>query len=77
MRDGAGEQERGEHPDVTPGGNTTSARYASRGLLSTFHSPREGQRVAFAFEKLLVYQKAVDMADGVCSRTRDFPRGYL
>jgi len=32
--------------------------------------------MAFAFEKLLVYQKAVDMADGVCSRARDFPRGY-
>jgi four helix bundle protein len=32
--------------------------------------------VAFAFEKLLVYQKAVDFADEVCRRTESFPRGY-
>jgi len=33
--------------------------------------------VAFAFEKLHVYQKAVGFADGVCTLTRDFPRGYF
>jgi four helix bundle protein len=32
--------------------------------------------VAFAFEKLLVYQKAVDFADSVCTATENFPRGY-
>ena len=31
--------------------------------------------MAFAFEKLLVYQKAVAFADAVCSLTRGFPRG--
>ena len=30
----------------------------------------------FAFEKLHVYQKAVDFADAVCSITEGFPRGY-
>ena len=33
--------------------------------------------MAFAFEKLLVYQKAVDFADAACSLTRGFPRGYF
>ena len=32
--------------------------------------------MAFAFEKLLVYQKSVDFADQICSRTENFPRGY-
>ena len=32
--------------------------------------------MAFSFEKLLVYQKAVDFADTVCSITEQFPRGY-
>ncbi|MBY0587091.1 four helix bundle protein [bacterium] len=32
--------------------------------------------MAFAFEKLLVYQKAVDFADTICSATESFPRGY-
>jgi four helix bundle protein len=32
--------------------------------------------VAFTFEKLLVYQKAVDFADADCQRTEQFPRGY-
>jgi four helix bundle protein len=32
--------------------------------------------VAFSFEKLLVYQKAVDFADEICGRTEQFPRGY-
>jgi four helix bundle protein len=29
----------------------------------------------FAFEKLLVYQKAIDFADRICKLTDDFPRG--
>ena len=32
--------------------------------------------MAFAFEKLLVYQKALDFADHVASLTQGFPRGY-
>jgi four helix bundle protein len=32
--------------------------------------------MAFAFEKLLVYQKAVDFADAVCATTEGFTRGY-
>ena len=30
----------------------------------------------FMFENLLVYQKAVDFADRIASRTETFPRGY-
>lgn len=32
--------------------------------------------MAFAVEKLLVYQKAIDFADQVCARTERFSRGY-
>jgi four helix bundle protein len=32
--------------------------------------------MAFMFENLQVYQKAVDFADGIASRTETFPRGY-
>ncbi|WP_088253169.1 four helix bundle protein [Fimbriiglobus ruber] len=32
--------------------------------------------MAFAFEKLIVYQKAIDFADRVCQLTEQFPRGY-
>ena len=32
--------------------------------------------MAFAFEKLVVYQKAVDFADQIAGRTEKFPRGY-
>ena len=32
--------------------------------------------MAFAFEKLLVYQKSVDFADAICQQTEQFPRGY-
>jgi len=32
--------------------------------------------MTFAFEKLIVYQKAVNLADQVCLRTEAFPRGY-
>lgn len=32
--------------------------------------------MAFAFEKLVVYQKAVDFADQICAGTEVFPRGY-
>ena len=32
--------------------------------------------MAFAFEKLIVYQKAIDFADRVCQLTERFSRGY-
>ncbi|MCC5829119.1 MAG: four helix bundle protein [Phycisphaeraceae bacterium] len=32
--------------------------------------------MSFAFEKLHVYQKAINFADAVCNLTREFPRGY-
>jgi four helix bundle protein len=32
--------------------------------------------VAFDFEKLIVYQKAVDFADNICVHTEQFARGY-
>jgi hypothetical protein len=32
--------------------------------------------MAFALEKLLVYQKSVDFADSICQLTKAFPRGY-
>jgi four helix bundle protein len=32
--------------------------------------------MAFMFENLQVYQKAVDLADNVASLTENFPRGY-
>jgi four helix bundle protein len=31
--------------------------------------------MAFAFEKLIVYQKAIDFADRICGFTDGFPRG--
>jgi four helix bundle protein len=33
--------------------------------------------VPFAFEKLVVYQKSVGLAEEVCVATRTFPRGYF
>ena len=33
--------------------------------------------MSFAFEKLLVYQKAITFADAICTLTRDLPRGYF
>lgn len=32
--------------------------------------------MAFAFEKLAVYQKSVDFADRIATATEQFPRGY-
>ena len=32
--------------------------------------------MAFPFEKLLVYQKAVDFADQIVALTERFPRGH-
>src|SRR5580698_6069446 len=33
--------------------------------------------MAFAFEKLIVYQKAITFADAICTITRELPRGYF
>src|SRR5580704_12585317 len=33
--------------------------------------------MAFAFEKLLVYQKAITFADPICTITRALPSGYF
>jgi four helix bundle protein len=33
--------------------------------------------MAFAFERLHVYQKAIAFANGVCTFTRDLPHGYF
>jgi four helix bundle protein len=33
--------------------------------------------MSFAFEKLIVYQKALAFADAVCTLTKGFPRGYF
>ena len=33
--------------------------------------------MAFAFEKLIVYQKSVDFADRITAMTTEFPRGYF
>lgn len=32
--------------------------------------------MVFAFEKLIVYQKAIDFSDAICTKTVGFPRGY-
>jgi hypothetical protein len=32
--------------------------------------------MAFSFEKLIVYQKAIDFSDSVCALTQTFPRGF-
>ena len=32
--------------------------------------------MAFAFEKLIVYQKSIDFSDRICSTTQTFPRGF-
>ncbi len=32
--------------------------------------------MVFTFEKLIVYQKAVDFADDICTATSNFPKGY-
>jgi 23S rRNA-intervening sequence protein len=32
--------------------------------------------MAFAFEKLLVYQKAIDFSDRTCQISQTFPRGF-
>lgn len=33
--------------------------------------------MAFAFEKLQVYQRSITFADAICTITRDLPRGYF
>jgi hypothetical protein len=57
-------------------GTSVSASQLQYSPWSTFSSLVEGQLAVFAFEKLLVYQKAVDFADAICVQTEQFPRGY-
>jgi hypothetical protein len=47
------------------------------GLLSTHYFLAYFAQVAFAFEKHLVYQKAVDRADRIAAKTETFPRGLF
>jgi four helix bundle protein len=47
------------------------------GLLTTHSFLLFLGQMAFAFEKLLVYQKAIDFSDNVCQVTQTFPRGYF
>src|SRR5580658_113776 len=54
---------------------------SDRSPRSTFYSLlsfpfRRRTHMAFAFEKLLVYQKAMDFSDSVCQITQSFPRGF-
>jgi four helix bundle protein len=56
-------------------GRLTAALSAVYFLLSTFFC--YAWRMAFAFEKLLVYQKSITFADAICTITRDLPRGYF
>lgn len=46
-------------------------------LLSTFWARGYALAMAFAFERLMVYQKAVAFADAVCTLTKGIPRGYF
>ena len=50
-------------------------------MVSFLFSPLRRRRyyasVSFAFEKLIVYQKAVAFADACCSLTKGLPRGYF
>jgi len=53
------------------GGNQSTA---VNFLLFTFIRKH---KIAFAFEKLVVYQKAVGFADKICTVTSAFPNGYF
>jgi four helix bundle protein len=44
--------------------------------LSTLDFPPSTFSRAFALEKLIVYQKAVDLADVIFAQSEAFPRGY-
>jgi four helix bundle protein len=68
-----GEQRRQEAIDAA-----SSRGRLSCGLLSILYSlARRRHPLTFAFEKLLVYQKAIGFADAICTLTRDLPRGYF
>jgi len=46
-------------------------------LLSAVSAVAYAFAMAFVFEKLLVYRKALFFADAVCTLTKGFPRGYF
>jgi 23S rRNA-intervening sequence protein len=64
--------------DYVPGHRRSALLINYNVLAASGHSPSRIQEraVAFDFEKLLVYQKAVDLADQVCARTEHFQPGY-
>ena len=61
----------------TPTRNIAWSSPAVYFLLSTFLAGGYASAMAFAFEKLLVYPRAVAFADAPCALTRDLPRGYF
>ena len=62
--------------DILPPVDTCERLSTSALLPSTPPSQPRIPRLAFGFEKLLVYQKAVDFADQICEPTAQCPRGY-
>jgi hypothetical protein len=44
--------------------------------VSFLRTPFTVSPMGFAFEKLLVYQKAMDFSDHVCEVSQTFPRGF-
>lgn len=53
-------------------GEFVSSVYPLLSPLLFFYAPT----MAFSFEKLIVYQKAIASADHVCQASEQFPRGY-
>jgi four helix bundle protein len=63
-----------------PGSNRTTLRFPDPPISTVepeFRSQRPGDStMAFMFEKLEVYQKAVSLADTVAELIQEFPRGF-
>ncbi len=66
-----GEQRRHEATDAA------SRQALLRSPFYSLLSCQETAPLTFAFEKLLVYQKAIGFADAICTLTRGLPRGYF
>ena len=52
------------------------ASSANRGAVHLISCSKKNNTMAFMFEKLDMYQKAVDLVDQITSLTETFPRGY-
>ncbi len=82
-RAGEGRKERVEQAKSTLPDEKTPVRRLCPLLRSPFYfllsdlatSRGSIEAMPFAFEKLIVYQKAVTFADAACSLTKEFPRG--